>query len=79
MKNDTTGSRMSVVASVVVKADQPPVDGGSLRERRASTVCQSVDTMSTLKPPRSSSCLATGAVTPAAVSLACISSTGVPS
>jgi len=49
----------------VVKADQPPEAGGSLRERRASTVCQSVDTMSTLKPPRSSSCLATGAVTPA--------------
>jgi hypothetical protein len=54
-KNETTGSRMSVVASVVVKADQPPADGASLRERRARQVCQSVAIISTLKPPRSSS------------------------
>ena len=70
---------MSVVASVVTNADQPPADGASLRERRASTVCQSVDIISTLKPPRSSSALETGAATPAAVSVACSSTIGVPS
>ena len=79
MKNDTIGSRMSEAASVVTKADQPPADGASLRERRASTVCQSVDTMSTLKPPRSSSALETGETTPDCRSVACISTTGVPS
>ena len=41
---------------------QPPLSAGSFLVRRVTSVCQSIDCMSTLKPPCSSSCLVTGAV-----------------
>ena len=61
-------------------AFQPPLSGGSFLVRRATTVCQSIDCMSTLKPAFSISDLATGArlvSTPRSVD--CSSTTGVPS
>ena len=52
---------MSTEADEVRKAFQPPLSGGSLRARRLTRVCQSIDCMSTFMPARSISALATGA------------------
>ena len=52
---------MSAETQEVMKAFQPPWPGGSFLARRATTVCQSIDCMSTLKPAFSMSCFATGA------------------
>src|SRR4029453_2782223 len=56
-----TGFRMSAATHEVRNACQPPDAGGSFLARRATSVCQSIETMSTLKPPFSMSDLATGA------------------
>ena len=56
-----TGLSMSAATHEVRKACQPPALGGSFLARRATSVCQSIDCMSTLKPAFSISDLATGA------------------
>ena len=52
---------MSAETHEVSIACQPPALGGSFLARRATTVCQSIDCMSTLKPAFSISDFATGA------------------
>ena len=52
---------MSAATDEVRKAFQPPLSGGSFLARRLTSVCQSIDCMSTLKPAFSISDLATGA------------------
>src|SRR5262245_54154419 len=75
-----TGLRMSAATHEVRKACQPPCVGGSFLVRRATSVCQSIDTMSTLKPARSINDLATGArLVSTGKSVDCISTMGVPS
>src|SRR4029079_14459666 len=54
-----SGLRMAAEPYDVIIAFQPPCAGGSSFARRATTDCQSIDCMSTLKPPFSSSDLAT--------------------
>src|SRR6202521_4476541 len=56
-----TGFRMSAETHDVMNACQPPCVGGSFFARRATTVSQSIDCMSTLKPAFSISDFATGA------------------
>ena len=59
---------------------QPPCDGGSFFTRRATTVCQSLDCMSTFKPAFSISDLATGPrLVSTCRSVECSNTTGVPS
>ena len=71
---------MSAAPHEVMKALQPPLSGGSFLVRRATSVCQSIDCMLTLKPAASSCALATGAMLVSTVrSVDCSSSTGVPS
>ena len=71
---------MSAATHEVRKACQPPAFGGSFLARRATSVCQSIDCMSTLKPAFSISDLATGArLVSTARSVECISTIGVPS
>jgi hypothetical protein len=75
-----TGFRMSAETHDVIIAFQPPCDGGSFFARRATTDCQSIDCMSTLKPPFSSSDLATGArLVSTCRSVECSSTIGVSS
>src|SRR5207237_8944164 len=75
-----TGFKMSAATHEVRKACQPPAIGASFLARRATSVCQSIEIMSTLKPPFSSSDLATGArLVSTARSVECISTIGVPS
>ncbi len=75
-----TGLSTSADTHEVRKAFQPPAFGASFFARRATTLCQSIDCMSTLKPPRSISDLATGArLVSTARSVECSSTTGVPS
>ena len=75
-----TGFRMSAATHEVRKACQPPALGASFLTRRATSVCQSIDTMSTLKPARSIWALATGArLVSTCRSVDCISTIGVPS
>src|SRR5213593_3168131 len=52
-----TGFRMSAATHEVRNAFQPPAVGGSFLARRATSVCQSIECMSTLKPAFSSSAL----------------------
>ena len=64
----------------VRNACQPPALGGSFLARLATSVCQSMDCISTLKPAFSISDLATGArLVSTARSVECISTIGVPS
>ena len=71
---------ISAAPHEVMKAFQPPLSGGSFLALRATRVCQSIDCMSTLKPAASSCALATGAMlVMTAISVACISTIGVPS
>ena len=71
---------MSADTEKVWKMFQPPLSAGSFLVRRVTSVCQSIDCMSTLKPPCSSSCLVTGAVLVSTGRVVdCISTTGVPS
>ena len=75
-----TGFNISADTHEVRNACQPPAAGGSFLARRETSVCQSIDCMSTLKPARSSSDLATGArLFSTARSVECMSTTGVPS
>ena len=75
-----TGFSTSAATQEVRIAFQPPADGGSFLARRETTVCQSIDCMSTLKPPFSISDLATGArLVSTCRSVECSSTTGVPS
>src|SRR5262249_20662201 len=79
-KPDITGLRMSAATQAVRKAFQPPLSGGSFLVRRPTSVCQSIDCMSTLKPAASSCALATGArLVSTGRSVDCIRTTGVPS
>src|ERR1700760_4542619 len=55
------GSAMLSAPDEVKKMCQPPLSAGSFLVRRATSVCQSIDCMSTLKPAASSIGLATGA------------------
>ena len=80
MKPIMTGLRMSAATHEVRNACQPPPAGGSFLARRATSVCQSIETMSTLKPPFSRSDLATGPrLVSTARSVECINTIGVPS
>ena len=74
------GLSTSAATQEVRNAFQPPSEGGPFLARRETRVCQSIDCMSTLKPPFSSSSLATGArLVSTARSVECIRTTGVPS
>ena len=80
MKPMKIGLVMSAATQEVRKACQPPAFGGSFLARRATSVCQSIDCMSTLKPAFSISDLATGArLVSTARSVECMSTIGVPS
>src|SRR5262245_16967800 len=75
-----TGFRMSAATQEVRNACQPPWAGGSFFARRATSVCQSIETMSTLNPPFSRRFLATGArFVRTTRSVDCMSTMGVPS
>ena len=80
MKPVKIGLVMSADTHEVRNACQPPAFGGSFLERRATSVCQSIDCMSTLKPAFSISDFATGArLVSTCRSVECISTIGVPS
>ena len=71
---------MSAATEKVWKTFQPPLSAGSFLVRRVTSVCQSIDCMSTLKPACSSSALVTGAMLVSTGRVVdCISTTGVPS
>ena len=75
-----SGFWMSPAVHAVRKAFQPPLSGGSLRARRATSVDQSICCRSTLNPAASSCCLATsGSLAMVARSVGRIRTTGVPS
>ena len=79
-KEAEIGLSKSAATHEVRNAFQPPSATGTFLARRATTDCQSISTMFTLKPPRSSSDLATGAkFVSTCRSVECMSSTGVPS
>src|SRR5262249_29811540 len=75
-----TGSSTSTEPQDVRNALHPPAEGGSFLARRATSVCQSIACRSTLNPAFSSSDFATGAKFDSeAMSVDCMSTTGVPS
>ena len=75
-----TGFSTSADTQDVSMAFQPPAFGGSFLTRRATTVCQSLDCMSTLKPAFSISDFATGPrLVRTCRSVECSRTTGVPS
>ena len=80
VKELLAGLSASTVTVVVKKTFQPPLSGASFLARRDTTVCQSIACRSTLKPTRSSACLATGGSwLDDCRSVACIMTIGVPS